>query len=288
MDIDTTLDLLLRSIESERKHLNNELKHMPRGTLVISTNGPGRISYFNQTRTGTRYRYKGIGSNPVLVQQLARKAYLKEYRRRLDETERELRDMKNTASSLTLDRLRKTLPKHFEDIPDQWFLGAPGGTGSLCPILDHSLEAQPIDPLFTGDSPEKWMISPYRANPSHQEDLIHKAPRGFHCRSKSEAGVSGIYDDLGIPYHYDELLAIRMETISPDFRGIRSDRAFIYHEHWGLQTDDYIRRNLYKLRLYASEGIILGKNLLITCDDETGGVNLPLIRKQLKDIYRIR
>ena len=288
MDIDTTLELLLRSIDSERKYLNNELKHMPRGTLVISTNGPGRISYLNQIRTGTKYRYKGVGSDPVLVQQLARKAYLKEYRQRLDETERRLRDVKNTASSLTLDPLRKALPKHFEEIPDQWLLGTIGGSGSLCPILDQSLEAQPISQVFMGNSPEEWMVSPYCANTSHPEDLIHKAPRGFNCRSKSEAGVSGIYDDLSIPYHYDELLAIRMETISPDFRGIRSDHAFIYHEHWGLQSEDYIRRNLYKLRLYALEGIVLGKNLLITCDDEAGGVNLPLIREQLKDIYRIR
>ena len=287
MSINTMIDLLLRKIDSERKNLNSELKHMPKGTLVISTNGPGRISYFNQTAAANKYRYKGIGSNPELVQQLARKAYLKEYRHRLNETEQMLRSIKNTAPSFALEKLRKALPKHFEKIPDGWLLGDVFRAGALHPVLDGSLDPEPVSTVFDEGSPTEWMVAPYCANTSHPEDLIHKAERGFNCRSKSEVGVSGLYDDLDIPYHYDELLAIRMETISPDFRGIRRDMAFIYHEHWGLQSEDYVRRNLYKLRLYASEGIVFGKNLLVTWDDEAGGVNLPLIREQIKDIYKL-
>lgn len=287
MIINTSIDLLLRSIESERKNLNIELKHMPRGTLVITTNGPKRISYLNQIPSGTRYHYKGIGSNPILVQKLARKAFLKEYRQRLDDLERMLQDLQRAASSLSLPQIRTALPKHFELIPDDWLLGNPKIHGNITPVLDGSLESEPISTVFTGDSPTDWMISPYCANTSHLEDLIHKAARGFYCRSKSEVGVTGLYDDLDIPYHYDETLSIRMETISPDIRGIRRDGNFIYHEHWGLQTERYVRKNLYKLQLYASEGIVLGKNLLITYDNNDGGVDLPLIREQIKDMYRL-
>lgn len=287
MSINTTIDLLLRNLESERKNLNNELKHMPKGTLVISTNGQGRISYFNQTVTEKRYRYKGIGSNPALIQKLARKAYLKEYRQRLNEMEQMFRELRNAAPSFSLETMRNYLPKHFDRIPDDWLLGNLFHPGTIHPVLDGSLDPEPISTVFDGRSPAEWMVSPYCANTSHPEDLIHKAGRGFNCRSKSEVGVSDIYDDLDIPYHYDELLAIRMETISPDFRGIRRDLAFIYHEHWGLQSEDYVRRNLYRLRLYASEGIVFGKNLLITWDNEAGGVNLPLIREQIKDIYKL-
>jgi hypothetical protein len=287
MNIDTTIELLLRSIESERKNLNNELKHMPRGTLVISTNGPRRITYLHQIKSEGGYRYKGIGSNPVLVQQLARKAYLKEYKQRLEETGRMIRNLQKTKAPLTLEALRDTLPKHFERIPDDWLLGKASRENALHPLFDGSREPEPIRKIFTGESSAEWMITPYCANTSHMDDLIHKAARGFYCRSKSEVGVTGLYDGLDIPYHYDELLTIRMETISPDIRGIRRDKAFIYHEHWGLQSEGYIRRNLYKLRLYASEGIVLGKNLLITWDDEDGGVNLPLIREQIKDIYHL-
>ncbi|MBR6969462.1 MAG: hypothetical protein IKH87_01890 [Firmicutes bacterium] len=268
-------------------HLNNELKHMPKGTLVISTNGPGRISYFNQIKTGNRYRYKGIGSNPWLIRQLARKNYLKEYRQRLNVMEQKIRTIQKEATALDLENILTALPKHFDRIPDDWLLAKTNREGLLHPVFDGSLEPEPISTVFMGTSPEKWMLSPYSANTSHTEDLIHRAGRGFYCRSKSEVGITGLYDDLSIPYHYDEKLSIRMETISPDIRGIRSDRAFICHEHWGLKTDGYIRKNMYKLNLYASEGFILGQNLLVTFDDEAGGLNLPLIREQIKDIYHL-
>ncbi|MCR4805154.1 MAG: hypothetical protein K5981_05815 [Clostridia bacterium] len=181
--------------------------------------------------------------------------------------------------------MRLALPKHFELIPDDWLLGR--SRNALCPVLDGSLAPEPIGTMFRGNSPATWMRTPYRANASYPEDLIHRTSNGFSCRSKSEAGITGVYDELGIPFHYDEELAIRMETIAPDFRGIRGDGAFIYHEHWGLQSDGYIRRNLGKLHKYASEGILLGRNLLITCDDESGGLNLSLIREQIRDIYRL-
>ncbi|MCR4805155.1 MAG: hypothetical protein K5981_05820 [Clostridia bacterium] len=94
MEVSTNVEMLLRSVQSELDHLNKELKHMPRGTLVITTNGPARISYLHQQRSGTRYSYKGIGSNPELVQQLARKAYLKVYRQQLEQLERQLLELR--------------------------------------------------------------------------------------------------------------------------------------------------------------------------------------------------
>ena len=281
------IENLLTRVHAERLRVNNELKHLPRGSLLISSNGAGRLSYFRSRYVNGKRLLKGIGTDPELVQQLARKAYLKESRKKLTEFEEMLWDLKKTMPSLTLKELRKTLPKHFEQIPDDWLLGMTAVKGTLHPVFDGSSEPEPISTVFTDESPSEWMTSPYCANTSHMEDLIHKAARGFYCRSKSEVGVTGLYDDLGIPYHYDELLAIRMETISPDIRGIRRDKAFIYHEHWGLQSEDYVRRNLYRLRLYAAEGIILGQNLLITWDDEAGGLNLPLIREQIKDIYHL-
>ncbi len=285
MEVSTNVEMLLRSVQSEMDHLNKELKHMPRGTLVITTNGPARISYLNQQRSGTRYSYKGIGSNPELVQQLARKAYLKVYRQQLEQLERQLLDLRRTALSFSLDKLRLSLPKHFERIPDEWLLGAGAAGIMLHPVLDGSVEVEPIKTVFSGTSPDEWMRTPYCANTSYLEDLIHRTGLGFSCRSKSEVSIAGLYEELGLPFHYDEKLAIGMAFISPDFRGIRRDRNFVYHEHWGLRSDSYVRRNLQKLWDYASEGIVLGRNLLITCDDEGGGLNLPLIRAQIKDIY---
>ena len=287
MDIQHEIENLLTRTRAERQRVNNELKHLPRGALLISGNGKERLSYFQSRYVNGKRLLKGIGSDPWLVQQLARKAYLIESKEKLNKLEEMLWNLKNTVPSLNLNEIRKDLPKHFERIPDDWLLGRAVKESSLHPVFDGSIEPEPIRLFFEGDSPADWMAAPYCANTSHMEDLIHKAARGFYCRSKSEAADTGLYDDLGIPYHYDEVVSIRMEIISPDIRGIRRDRAFICHEHWGLKTQSYIQKNLRKLRDYASEGFIFGKNLLITYDDEAGGVNLPLIREQIKDIYHL-
>ncbi len=288
MDIRREIENLLTRIRAERVTVNNELKRLPKGSLMISGNGKGRLSYFQSRRINEKRVLKGIGSDQRSMEQLARKAYLLEVRDKLDLTEDLLKQLGRQLPSFAIEALRRDLPKHFDRIPEEWLLGTSGLAGDLRPVFDGSLDAEPIRAVFTGASAGEWMFAPYCANSSHGTDLIHKAPRGFFCRSKSEAGIAGLYDELGIPYHYDELMAVRMTFISPDFRGIRRDARFICHEHWGLQSEAYIRRNLKKLFDYASEGYVLGRNLLITCDDEFGGIDLSLIREQIKEIYRIR
>ena len=96
---------------------------------------------------------------------------------------------------------------------------------------------------------------------------------------------AGEYDRRGIFYHYDEVIEIDGEYISPDMIGLRSDGWFIYQEHLGLQDMSYTSDMIRKLILYRKAGILLGKNLFITFDDKNGGINMDLIRASIDAMY---
>ena len=93
------------------------------------------------------------------------------------------------------------------------------------------------------------------------------------------------YDAMKIPYHYDEVIEIGGRLRSPDIGFARPDRKIIYHEHAGLKTQEYQDELMDILRLYASAGIRLGDNLILTFDDENGGINLQLVDALIRDRY---
>jgi hypothetical protein len=138
-----------------------------------------------------------------------------------------------------------------------------------------------------GMTPEEWGALPYRENTSFCENKIHYSSRAIACRSKSEMAILELYDNLGIPFHYDETLQLSGEYVSPDFIGARSDGKLIYHEHFGLNDPEYIKRAARKTELYRNASIIQGKNLICTYDREDGSINLALIEAMIKDMYNI-
>ena len=50
-----------------------------------------------------------------------------------------------------------------------------------------------------------------------------------------------------------------------------------------MRDDGYREDLMDKLALYASAGIRLGENLIVTFDDEKGGVNMELVEAMLRD-----
>ncbi|MBR0522322.1 MAG: hypothetical protein IJJ75_03940 [Firmicutes bacterium] len=282
----TSAEMLLSEIRSELNAVNNELKRMPRGALMISTNGKARITYFQVRWLSGKRIMKAVGRDLQTMKKLARKAFLLEYRRRLDQTEQELTGSLAAMPDLSFEAVCRALPRHFELLPGEWLCGK-HEAAALKPVFDGSIAPQPLMLSYDGDAKE-WAESPYRANTKAPENLVHRAAGGFMTRSKSEAAIAAIYLVLGIPFHFDEVFSTWKGQVSPDFTGIRRDGAVIYHEHWGRSDESYIRDNRYKLELYMSSGIIPGRNLLLTFDDAAGGIDLSLIRQQICWIYGLK
>lgn len=290
MDEAKVIQSLLSEFEKERALGNKALKQLPRGDLRITRNGPGRISIFREYYYENTRKRKGIGSDKELVYQLAHKAFLQEKLRRLDENILRLRQMKTDLLSLDPADILAALPKHFDILEPQRII-APDAGNKLDypnPVFNKSILAK-YAPLDTGGlTPYEWACRPYRANTSNPEHLIHRTSKGVWTRSKGEVLVIERYDALNIPYHYDEVIELEDGVFrSPDIIAARADRRLIYHEHAGYQTDDYQQGLLEKLQLYAAAGIYLGVNLILTFDDENGGINLPLVDALIRDMHHI-
>ena len=78
----------------------------------------------------------------------------------------------------------------------------------------------------------------------------------------------------GVPYRYEYPLKLKsgrdgaFRTIHPDFLCLNvRTRAEFYWEHFGLMDDpDYLERTLVKLKDFAENKILSGKNLLFTME----------------------
>ena len=285
MDETKVIQTLLLEFEQERILSNSALKQLPRGDLRITRNGPGRISFFREYRYETAKKRKGIGRDENMIYLLAHKAFLQEKIRRLDHNISVLRKKKTELLPLDPAEIVACLPKHFDLLETKRII-EPGITDKSDypnPVFDKSIPPRHA-PLDTGGlSPLDWARLPYCANTKNMEHLIHRAARGFYSRSKGEVAVLDRYDALGVPYHYDEVIEIGGHYCSPDIVATRADCRLIYHEHAGLKSDGYREDLQEKLRLYASAGIVLGDNLILTFDNEYGGINVPLADALIRD-----
>ena len=96
--------------------------------------------------------------------------------------------------------------------------------------------------------------------------------RGERVRSKSEKIIADKYNMMGFHYKYEKPLFLtdktNFVTVRPDFTvlNVRKRKQY-YHEHLGKMDDPkYVRRNIYKLRLYEKNGIFIGDQLFLTLE----------------------
>lgn len=87
-------------------------------------------------------------------------------------------------------------------------------------------------------------------------------------KSKSEKMIADKLFYLGIPYIYEAPLLLDGKYVYPDFTilNVRTRKTY-FLEHLGKMGDpDYRKKNLIKIDNYAQNGIVVGKNLLLTME----------------------
>ena len=125
---------------------------------------------------------------------------------------------------------------------------------------------------------KKWLEAKYyRAK--RGEGHIYETLNKDMVRSKSEVIIADRLFSAGIPYHYEQRLDLEDEHFNtikyyPDFTILnKRTRKIYYWEHLGnLGDPDYCFKNLTKLEHYSDNGILLGKNLILTFESQ----NKPL------------
>lgn len=259
-------ELLLRKQRLEKAAASAEylLKESPAGSLRISQ-GSDCTRYYLITKKGdTNGGYIRSEQMPFITQ-LAQKDYAK---RLLSESKQELLD---------IDHVLRRIDKHNAE--------------SVYSKLDPKRQAL-VEPILRNadERINYWNSLPYNVSPYKPEDKVFPTRRGELVRSKSELMIADMYYDLDIPYRYECELKLKNDRIKyPDFTLYHSSRrTVIYHEHLGLlDNKEYLDQTLKKLRLYEENGIVPGKNLLISWETEKYPFNIHSFRAQIMELFDI-
>ena len=150
-----------------------------------------------------------------------------------------------------------------------------------------------VTPLLADNevSSQKWSSLPFSASTYEPQEKIFQTKRGEMVRSKSELMIADMYFELGIPYRYEcGVTLLNGQVKHPDFTLFHAPRRMvIYHEHLGrMDKEDYVNRNVRKIREYSKIGIYPGYNLLLTFETEKCPFDLSLFRKEVEEIFWLK
>ena len=135
-------------------------------------------------------------------------------------------------------------------------------------------------------------------NPHHPEHLKHITSFGLIVRSRIEAAAAELAYNAGYYIMYEKRITLYDEegnpyVVYPDFilcdNENSPDVTWIYWEHLGLlDMEDYRERTMMKLKLFPQNGILPGRNLILTTDGMNQSIDLLAIRNVLDTIPALR
>ena len=235
--------------------IQSQLETLPPGKLICC-NHNSYTKWYHKYQDHRAYIPK---SNRQLAQQLAHKNYLKSL----------LHDLKKEQKALTM------YLNHHPNVMESESL-----------LTKHPEYQELLSQTHLSLSKElsNWMSSPYHRNPSHPESLNHKGLANTYLRSKSEVLIDMALRKSNIPFRYECVLELNNSKIFPDFT-IRHPHTgeFYYWEHFGLMDSlSYTESTVSKLRLYTSNGIIPGINLITTYETRNNPLNMQTIEKTIE------
>lgn len=125
------------------------------------------------------------------------------------------------------------------------------------------------------------------------ESHIHETVCGLFVRSKSEVIISNTVTKYELVFDYEKRFPYpddRGFFLRPDFTFELPNGEIKIWEHLGLLKNiDYSRKTGEKLMTYQKHGFLIGKNLILTQDDEKGNCSSAfideIVRTQLKPYF---
>lgn len=166
---------------------------------------------------------------------------------------------------------------------------------SLCPARSAL-----INPVTLTDEQyaANWQEVSWAGRPFSPDAPLFYTARGERVRSKSEIIIADTLHRHGIPYRYEFPLTLQRSednsdsrafgstvTLHPDFLCLNvRTRAEFYWEHFGLMDDpDYSNNAAGKLRLYTENGILAGRNLIITMETQSEPLSTRVLEKLISE-----
>ncbi len=143
------------------------------------------------------------------------------------------------------------------------------------------------DQITDQEFKERWLAEEYKPK-EIDESYGYISNRGQKMRSKSEVLIANLLDQLEIPYKYEKPLYLRgYGTIYPDFTLLdyRHQRE-IYFEHLGkLDNEDYMNRQIIKIRTYEQNGYYPGELLLLSGESRRYPLDMRRVEAMLRHYF---
>lgn len=231
----------------------------PQGRIRISQNG-GHPEYYLVTERGSLRGKYLPHSQKTLARQLAQKDY---DARLIKLLQKEISTLQNYMKQTSNGR---AIPELYD---------------SLCPAR-RSLITPAI--LTNEQYAARWLDVSWTGRPFASDAPYICTARGERVRSKSEVIIADTLFRHNIPYRYEFPITLKRSnsadirrdfgssiTLYPDFLCLNTrTRTEFYWEHFGLMdSTEYSNNAAGKLRLYTENGILAGRNLIITMETQT-------------------
>lgn len=281
MRYNSDFEVLLSELRNKLESANMELSSTPEGKLSIIKRD-GKMTYFqvipqkeaNQTDSGVSNRRRdkriSINKRQDIIRGLARKTYLETEIKILEYDIKLIEELMNVYIDNLPDDILDRIPDKYKNLPEKYFFN-----GSKNPY-DQSAN------MMT-EQMRKWVEEPFEQSTYKPELKDKTTARGIKVRTKSEVIVSEKLDSFSLPHRYEQMLYIENQAFSPDFT-ILTKRGIYYWEHAGKVHDPgYLKRHKWKLSMYERAGIVPWKNLIVTYDDENGGIDTRVIEAEIRN-----
>lgn len=231
----------------------------PQGRIRISQNG-GHPEYYLVTERGSLRGKYLPHSQKTLTRQLAQKDY---DARLIKLLQKEISALQNYMKQTSNGR---AIPELYD---------------SLCPAR-RSLITPAI--LTNEQYAAHWQDVSWTGRPFASDAPYICTARGERVRSKSEVIIADTLFRHNIPYRYEFPITLKRSnsadirrdfgssiTLYPDFLCLNTrTRTEFYWEHFGIMdSTEYSNNAAGKLRLYTENGILAGRNLIITMETQT-------------------
>ena len=113
--------------------------------------------------------------------------------------------------------------------------------------------------------------------------------KGERVRSKAEVIIANALYMRGIPYHYEQPMYLqagsRKVLFRPDFQtvNISTGRRWIL-EHFGMMdSENYYKGAVQKIRVYENNGIMLGRNLILLYETSENPLSMRSVKKYIEE-----
>ena len=249
------------------KNYTKERESYADGSLSCCKNTGKDTFYHTYTESG-RYVRTSISRNPAMIKELARKEYLEQAIKALNNNIKVLMRAGEGIQPLDLANLKASMPKAYGKLPDEYFRGEGLSMRRIYMIDDYS------DGIRVH---EAWGKAAYEKSTFMPEQLKIPTTGGFKVRSKSELYIVEKLLDYGVPFHYEEVIWLNGRDFAPDLTFRDRGMHPFYWEHAGMMDKpSYQSHHKWKMNMYEKAGIVPWQNLIVTYDED-GVINAPLI-----------